>query len=61
MKPRDISAPQTFFKWAGGSVGEFSERWLSAAPSHHHAAAYGALNDLISVTAQMLKCGWVEV
>jgi L-arabinose isomerase len=61
MKPRDISAPQTFFKWEGGSVAEFSERWLSAAPSHHHAAAYGALNDLISATALMLKCGHAVV
>jgi L-arabinose isomerase len=61
MKPRDISAPQTFFRWEGGNVGEFSERWLSAAPSHHHAAAYGDLNELISVTAQMLKCGHAAV
>ncbi len=61
MKPRDISAPQTFFKWEGGSVAEFSERWLSAAPSHHHAAAYGELNEIISAVAQMLKCGYVEV
>jgi L-arabinose isomerase len=61
MKPRDISAPQTLFKWEGGSVAEFSERWLSAAPSHHHAAAYGDLNELISATALMLKCGHIEV
>ena len=61
MRPRDISAPQTFFKWEGGSVTEFSDRWLSAAPSHHHAAAYGELNELISAAAQMLKCGHVEV
>jgi L-arabinose isomerase len=61
MKPRDIAAPQTFFRWEGGSVAQFAERWLSAAPSHHHAAAYGKLNDLISVTAQMLRCGHVEV
>lgn len=61
MKPRDISAPQTFFKWEGGSVGEFSDRWLSAAPSHHHAAAYGALNELISITARIFKCDYVEV
>ena len=61
MKPRDIAAPQTFFRWEGGSVAQFAERWLAAAPSHHHAAAYGQLNDLISVTAQMLRCGYVEV
>ncbi len=61
MKPRDIAAPQTFFKWEGGSIAEFSERWLSAAPSHHHTAAYGSLNELISVTAQMLKCGHAVV
>jgi len=61
MKPRDIAAPQTFFKWDGGSVAEFSERWLSAATSHHHAAAYGRLAELISATAQMLRCGHVEV
>jgi L-arabinose isomerase len=61
MKPRDISAPQTFFKWEGGDVTEFSDRWLSAAPSHHHAAAYGELNEMISLTAQMLKCGHAVV
>jgi L-arabinose isomerase len=61
MKPRDISAPQTLFRWQGGSVSEFAERWLSAAPSHHHAAAYGHLNGLLSATAQMLRCGHVEV
>ena len=61
MKPRDIAAPQTFFQWEGGSVAEFSERWLSAAPSHHHTAAYGALNDLVAATALMLKCGHAEV
>lgn len=61
MKPRDIAAPQTFFKWDGGSVAEFSERWLAAATSHHHAAAYGRLGDLLNVTAQMMRCGHVEV
>jgi L-arabinose isomerase len=61
MKPRDIAAPQTFFKWGGGGVAEFAERWLSAAPSHHHAAAYGRLNGLVSATAQMMRCGHAEV
>jgi len=61
MKPRDISAPQTFFRWEGGSVAEFSERWLSAAPSHHHAAAYGRLNHLAGITARMMRCGHAEV
>jgi L-arabinose isomerase len=61
MKPRDIAAPQTMFKWEGGSVAEFSERWLSAAPSHHHTAAFGHLNSLVSATAQMLRCGHAEV
>jgi L-arabinose isomerase len=61
MKPRDISAPQTFFRWEGGSVAEFAERWLSAAPSHHHAAAYGQLNELISAAAEMLRCGYAKV
>jgi L-arabinose isomerase len=61
MKPRDISAPQTFFKWEGGSVAEFSENWLAAAPSHHHAAAYGALNEVVSAAARMLGCRHVTV
>jgi hypothetical protein len=61
MKPRYISAPQTFFRWEGGSVAEFSERWLSAAPSHHHAAAYGRLNDLISIASRMLECPHVKI
>jgi len=54
MKPRDISAPQTFFRWEGGGVAEFSERWLYAAPSHHHTAAYGKLNRLLGLAADML-------
>jgi L-arabinose isomerase len=61
MKPRDISAPPTFFRWEGGSVIGFSERWHSAAPSHHHAASYGKLNEDISAVAQILKCGYVKV
>jgi L-arabinose isomerase len=61
MKPRDIAAPQTFFRWEDGSVAEFSEQWLSAAPSHHHTAAYGNLNELIAATALMLKCGHAVV
>ena len=54
--PRDISAPQTFFRWSGGGAAEFADRWLSAAPSHHHAAAYGHLGALVSATAGMLRC-----
>jgi len=61
MRPRDISAPQTFFRWEGGSVADFSERWLCAAPSHHHAAAYGRLNDLISIASRMLGCWHAKV
>ena len=34
---------------------------IAVAPFHRNAAAYGQLNDLISVTAQMLRCGYVEV
>jgi L-arabinose isomerase len=54
MKPRDISAPQTFFQWNGGGVAEFSEAWLYSAPSHHHTAAYGQLNSLLGLVAEML-------
>ena len=56
MAPRDISAPQTFFRWNGGGVVEFAGRWLEAAPSHHHAAAYGHLTALVAATAKMLRC-----
>jgi L-arabinose isomerase len=61
MKPRDIAAPQTFFQWDGGGVAEFSERWLYAAPSHHHTAAYGRLNRKIALTAEMLGLAHVKV
>lgn len=54
MKPRNISAPQTFFKWDGGSIKEFSEKWLMAAPSHHHTAAHGKLNKIIAKVARMI-------
>jgi len=53
MEPRDISAPQTFFKWSGGDIKEFSKKWLYSAPSHHHTAAYGTLNEVISYIAEM--------
>ena len=61
MTPRDISAPQTFFRWEGGSVTDFSERWLSAAPSHHHAAAYGKLNGVLAAAARMIGVGAVQI
>jgi L-arabinose isomerase len=54
MKPRDIAAPQTFFKWGGGSIKNFSEEWLYAAPSHHHTGAYGKRNSALSKVADML-------
>ena len=54
MKPRDIAAPQTFFRWEKNDIKEFSKKWLYAAPSHHHTAAYGSLNDVISIMAGML-------
>jgi L-arabinose isomerase len=54
MKPRDIAAPQTFFKWSGGDIRLFAEEWLYAAPSHHHTGAYGRLNGALSKTADML-------
>ena len=61
MKPRDISAPQTFFKWSGGGIREFSEKWLLAAPSHHHTAAYGKLNEAISAVARILGLEHVQI
>ena len=61
MEPRDIAAPQTFFQWDGGGVAEFSERWLRAAPSHHHTAAYGRLNRKAALTAEMLGLAHVQV
>jgi len=54
MKPRDIAAPQTFFRWSGGSIKLFAEEWLYAAPSHHHTGAYGRLNSVLSKVASML-------
>ena len=61
MAPRDIAAPQTFFRWKGGSAAAFSERWLRAAPSHHHAAAYGDLVAEAAAAARMMGIGFVEV
>jgi L-arabinose isomerase len=61
MAPRDIAAPQTFFRWSGGGIREFSEAWLRAAPSHHHTAAYGSLSGTLRHVAAMLGVGFVEV
>ena len=54
MAPRDIAAPQTFFKWSGEDIKIFAEEWLYAAPSHHHTGAYGNLNGVLSKVAAML-------
>ena len=54
MAPRDIAAPQTFFKWSGEDIKTFAEEWLYAAPSHHHTGAYGNLNGVLSKVAAML-------
>jgi len=54
MTPRDIAAPQTFFKWGSGDIKLFAEEWLYAAPSHHHTGAYGNLNGVLSKVADML-------
>jgi L-arabinose isomerase len=61
MQPRDIAAPQTLFRWAGGSIRDFSERWLSSAPSHHHAAAYGEHGGAIEIAAEMLGVEYLAV
>lgn len=61
MEPRDISAPQSFFRWSGGNVAEFSEAWLYSAPSHHHTAAYGHLNRRLGLVAEMLGLSHVTV
>ena len=61
MKPREIAAPQTFFQWSGGSIKEFSKRWLYAATSHHHTGAYGRLNDVLGKVAAMLDVECVTV
>jgi L-arabinose isomerase len=42
-------------------VTDFSERWLSAAPSHHHAAAYGKLNGVLAAAARMIGVGAVQI
>jgi L-arabinose isomerase len=54
MAPRDIAAPQTFFKWSGENIKVFAEEWLYAAPSHHHTGAYGNLNGVLIKVANML-------
>jgi L-arabinose isomerase len=54
MQPREIAAPQTFFKWDKEDIKEFSKKWLYAAPSHHHTGAYGRLNSVLQKTAEML-------
>lgn len=61
MAPRDISAPQTFFRWEGGTVGDYSERWLSGAPSHHFAAAYGKWNGVLAAAGRMIGVGAVQI
>jgi L-arabinose isomerase len=54
MQPREIAAPQTFFKWDKEDIKEFSKKWLYAAPSHHHTGAYGRLNSVLQKIAEML-------
>jgi L-arabinose isomerase len=61
MRPRDIAAPQTFFRWDKEDIKVFSKRWLYAAPSHHHTGAYGLLNSVLEKTAEMMGLGCVIV
>jgi L-arabinose isomerase len=61
MAAHDISAPQTFFAWEGESIADFSERWLFATPSHHHAAAYGKLNSVLAAAGRMIGVGAVQI
>ncbi len=61
MQPRNIAAPQTFFQWEGGSIRDFAEQWLYAAPSHHHTAAYGRLNAVLERVADLLGVGHIVI
>jgi len=55
MRPREISAPQTFFQWSEKDIKEFAKKWLLSAPSHHHTAAYGKLSNIIGKVSRMLN------
>jgi L-arabinose isomerase len=61
MKPRDIAAPQTFFQWEGKNIKEFSNKWLHAAPSHHHTGGYGKLNSVLNKTGGLIGVECVTI
>lgn len=54
MKPRPVSAPQMLFRYSGGTVEEYCNRWCLAGAPHHMALAYGRLAHKVSLVAKLL-------
>ncbi len=47
MQPRPVAAPQMLFRYSGGTITEFCDRWLLAGAPHHMALSYGHLASTI--------------
>jgi L-arabinose isomerase len=61
MKPRALSAPQMTFRYSGGSIQEYCNRWCSAGAPHHMALAYGKLTSKIRRVGELLDVEVVAV
>lgn len=54
MKPRPLAAPQMLFRYFGGSIEEFCDRWCLAGSPHHMALAYGRLSKKVAKVGELL-------
>jgi len=54
MVPRPVVAPQMLFRYTGGTISEFCDRWLLAGAPHHMALAYGHLTSTIEKLGSQL-------
>ncbi len=54
MKPRPVAAPQMTFRYSGGGIQEYCNRWCLAGAFHHMALAYGRQAKKVQRVAELL-------
>ncbi|MEJ2707445.1 MAG: hypothetical protein P8074_07515 [Anaerolineales bacterium] len=54
IEPRPVVAPQMLFRYKGGNIEEFCDRWLLAGAPHHMALAYGHLAGQVEKVGRLL-------
>lgn len=61
MQPRPVAAPQMLFRYQGGGIADFCNRWLLAGAPHHMALAYGHLAGEVEKLGSLLGIDVVHV